>query len=94
MSKSRLSALLTGEERWNADHLYAFAEILEVETWQLTDWNPLESQHHGLSTLRDAIIRIPDPEERERAVRAAQRMLESYAEPIADPPPDAKKKRA
>lgn len=96
ISKGRLSDLLSGKERWNADHLEAFARELEIERWQLTDWNPEAGQHHGLLTLHDAIIRIP-VDEQERAIRAAQRMLESYSDPPPDnekPQPAPKKKKA
>lgn len=85
ISKGRMSDLVSGKERYNRDHLWEFAEILDCEPWELINRNPLEPPPADMASIADTIQRIPI-DERERALRAAQRMLETFATP---PPPAA-----
>lgn len=86
ISKGRLSALVSGEERWNADHLHLFAAHLDIEPWELLHRNPLAPEAHGLDSIEQAVRRIPS-DERERALRAARQMLEAFAASPPPPPP-------
>lgn len=80
ISKGRLSDLISGKERWNADHLHGFAALLDIEPWELLNRNPMAPEAHGLDSIADTVRRIPI-DEQERALRAAQRMLEEFAAP-------------
>jgi hypothetical protein len=79
ISKGRMSALVSCEERWNEDHLTEFASILGIERWQLLDVDPLAKESATVLSIFDAAQKLPRPD-RERALKAAQSVIDSFNE--------------
>lgn len=92
-SKGVISDLANGKERYHRDHLWEFAEILDCEPWELLNRNPLLPPPAGVESIAATIQRIPI-NERERATRAAQSVLETFARPAPTPKTEKKRKRA
>lgn len=91
-SKNYISELEHGAP-YNQDLLEALAEALDCEVWELLHRNPLLPDPVGIDSIAETIRRIPI-DERERALRAAQNMLETFAAPPPKPTVmDAVKKR-
>ena len=94
-SKGVISDLANSRERYHRDHLWEFAQILDCEPWEIINRNPLEPPPVGIESIAETVQRIPI-DERERALRAAQSMLETFATPPPTPISASrqKKKRA
>lgn len=80
ISKGRMSDLVSMKERWNEDHLAQFAEVLGVERWELLEVDPSEQEANGPVSIFDAIRRLP-PNDRDRALRAARSVIDTFAAP-------------